>query len=75
MAATAQQILDALNDTILSLVTHGVGSYELGPNNIQYEYADLAKLRAMRSELQSEVAQTVGGRQTTINTDSSRRSR
>jgi len=73
--ATAQEILDALNDTILTLVTHGVGSYAMGPNNIRYEYQQLGELRKMRGELQGEVAQSVGGRQTTINTDSSRRSR
>jgi len=71
MAATAQQLLDAVNDALLKLLTHTVAEYKI--NNVAYTYQDIAALRRLRTELESEVARTSGDRPAIVHADISRR--
>lgn len=53
MAATAQQLLDAVNDAILELIQ---GGQRTTVNGRTFEHAQLEELRTMRAELEREVA-------------------
>jgi hypothetical protein len=62
MSATAQQLLDAVNDAIhAKLLGNAVQSYRIGDRDIQY--MSLTELRRFRKELAAEVA-TGSGRNT-----------
>ncbi len=60
MAATAQQIIDALNDAILAKIQGNVvQSYSVNGKDIKYMSLD--QMRKFRMELQTEISASTGG--------------
>jgi hypothetical protein len=56
MSATAQDLLDAVNDAILYLVTNRGQEYQIAGRS--FKYVDLAELRKWRSQLKREVGES-----------------